>query len=70
MKSSMHAVNRARMVLEAGEKPCLGIWQMLPGPDLSRYIAQTQCDWVMLDLEHGNIDGISNLTLYCTLEPD
>ena len=59
----MQAAIRARMVLEAGERPCLGIWQMLPGSDLSRYIAQTGCDWVMLDLEHGNIDGIPNLNV-------
>lgn len=33
------------------------VWQMLPGATLLRCLATSGCDRVMLDLEHGNIDG-------------
>lgn len=36
----------------------LGMWQMLPGANVSRALARTPgIDWVLVDCEHGNIDG-------------
>ena len=49
--------NHAREVLKSGQKPCAGIWQMLPGSELSRCFANAGYDWVMLDMEHGMFDG-------------
>ncbi|KAL1896601.1 hypothetical protein Sste5346_004635 [Sporothrix stenoceras] len=35
----------------------LGMWQMLPGANVSRALARTPgIDWVLVDCEHGNID--------------
>ncbi|OAA68593.1 Pyruvate/Phosphoenolpyruvate kinase [Niveomyces insectorum RCEF 264] len=35
----------------------LGLWQMLPGANVSRALARTPgIDWVLVDCEHGNID--------------
>lgn len=56
-KLTMKQRNHARAVLKVGEKPRLGFWQMLPGATLLRCLATSGCDRVMLDLEHGNIDG-------------
>ncbi|MBI4602760.1 MAG: aldolase [Planctomycetes bacterium] len=33
----------------------LGIWQLLPSPAVSRYLAQMGWDWVILDLQHGSM---------------
>jgi len=36
----------------------LGLWQMLPGANISRVLARTQgIDWVMVDCEHGQMSG-------------
>jgi hypothetical protein len=35
----------------------MGLWQMLPGANISRIIARSGADWVMVDCEHGNMDG-------------
>ncbi|KAI1148273.1 Pyruvate/Phosphoenolpyruvate kinase-like domain-containing protein [Nemania diffusa] len=43
--------------LEKSERPSLGVWQTLPGPNVSRILARTPgIDWVLVDCEHGNID--------------
>lgn len=35
-----------------------GLWQTLPGSNVSRVLAWTPgVDWVVVDCEHGNIDG-------------
>lgn len=30
---------------------------MLPGANISRTLARSGVDWVLVDTEHGNIDG-------------
>ncbi|KAI1739476.1 Pyruvate/Phosphoenolpyruvate kinase-like domain-containing protein [Xylaria scruposa] len=36
---------------------CIGVWQTLPGQNVSRVLARTPgVDWVLVDCEHGNID--------------
>jgi hypothetical protein len=54
---TMQASNRLRSVFSAGAGPSMGLWQMLPGANVSRVLARTGVDWVMVDCEHGNIDG-------------
>ena len=34
----------------------MGLWQTLPGANISRILARSGVDWVMVDCEHGNID--------------
>lgn len=55
--ASMRAANRLRVVMDEGKRPALGCWQMLPGSNVSRTLARTGVDWVLVDCEHGNIDG-------------
>ncbi|KAI1098900.1 Pyruvate/Phosphoenolpyruvate kinase-like domain-containing protein [Jackrogersella minutella] len=38
------------------ETPSIGLWQTLPGQNVSRILARSGVDWVMVDCEHGNID--------------
>jgi len=41
------------------EKPpaiLLGMWQQLPVPAISRYLAQQGWDWLILDMQHGSFD--------------
>ncbi|OBT54090.1 hypothetical protein VE04_06255 [Pseudogymnoascus sp. 24MN13] len=51
----MPASTRLREALAKGETS-LGMWQMLPGANISRILASSGIDWVLLDCEHGNID--------------
>lgn len=43
--------------MEEGMVPSMGFWQTLPGSNLSRVIARCGVDWIVVDCEHGNIDG-------------
>lgn len=52
----MQAANRLKVALEAGQKS-MGMWQMIPGGNISRLLARTGVDWVCVDCEHGYIDG-------------
>lgn len=52
----MQASNRLRNVFAAG-KQAMGMWQMIPGANVSRILASSGVDWVMVDCEHGNMDG-------------
>jgi 4-hydroxy-2-oxoheptanedioate aldolase len=54
----MQGLNRVRTVLDKGEV-ALGVWQLLPGSNMSRTLARAGYDWVLVDCEHGNIDGKS-----------
>jgi 4-hydroxy-2-oxoheptanedioate aldolase len=36
--------------------------QMLPGTNHSRAIARSGVDWICVDCEHGNIDGMKAMT--------
>lgn len=60
--SAMQQSNRLRTALLEGKK-AFGAWQMIPGANVSRILARSGVDWVLVDCEHGNIDGKSSLTL-------
>lgn len=53
--SAMQASNRLRTALLEGKK-AFGAWQMLPGANVSRVLARSGVDWVLVDCEHGNLD--------------
>jgi hypothetical protein len=57
---SMKATNRLRVAFEEAKGPSMGCWQMIPGSNVSRTLARTGVDWVLVDCEHGNIDGTSS----------
>lgn len=48
--------NRLRAALKNKHGPSFGIWQMLPGANVSRALARANPDWILVDCEHGNID--------------
>jgi 4-hydroxy-2-oxoheptanedioate aldolase len=56
MATTMQQANNLRRILEEG-KASMGMWQMLPGSNVSRTLARTGVDWICVDGEHGNIDG-------------
>lgn len=49
--------NRLKQAFIADKGPSMGLWQMLPGANLARILARSGVDWIMVDCEHGNIDG-------------
>jgi len=51
----MEGTNRVKVALEAGQTS-MGLWQMIPGANISRLLANSGPDWVCVDCEHGNID--------------
>lgn len=55
--SKMQKSNRLRTSFMNDEGPSFGLWQMLPGANVSRALTRANVDWVMIDCEHGNIDG-------------
>jgi hypothetical protein len=55
--STMEASNRLKAAFAKGNGPSFGLWQMIPGANVSRVLARSGVDWVMVDCEHGNIDG-------------
>ncbi|WAO90141.1 HpcH-HpaI domain-containing protein [Fusarium falciforme] len=52
----MQASNKLKSTFVEG-KQTFGAWQMLPGANVSRLLARSGVDWVLIDCEHGNIDG-------------
>lgn len=55
--SIMFKSNKLRQAFSR-EGPSFGLWQMLPGASISRALARTPgIDWVMVDCEHGQMDG-------------
>ena len=54
----MQASNRLKTALSQGRKS-YGAWQMIPGANVSRVLARSGVDWVLVDCEHGNLDGMS-----------
>jgi 4-hydroxy-2-oxoheptanedioate aldolase len=54
---TMEACNRLKTAFAQG-KQSMGMWQMIPGANVSRLLARSGVDWVMVDCEHGNIDGM------------
>lgn len=65
----MQASNRLRASLLEGKK-AFGAWQMLPGANVSRILARSGVDWVLVDCEHGNIDGKSSFVLLILTNSD
>lgn len=57
-ESKMLQANRLRRVFTQDERPAMGFWQMLPGANISRALARAGADWVLVDCEHGVMDGI------------
>jgi hypothetical protein len=57
--ANMLRSNRLKQVFDEAKRPAMGLWQMLPGANISRILARSGPDWVMVDCEHGNIDGRS-----------
>lgn len=58
----MQASNRLKTTLDQGKK-AWGAWQMLPGANLSRVLARSGVSWVLVDCEHGNLDGMLEIAL-------
>ncbi|KAL2067393.1 hypothetical protein VTL71DRAFT_1818 [Oculimacula yallundae] len=56
MATTMQKSNRLRVAFEEGKGASMGCWQMIPGSNVSRTLAGTGVDWVLVDCEHGNID--------------
>jgi len=55
--SKMLKSNWLKQVFTEAKRPAMGFWQMLPGANVSRVLARSGADWIMVDCEHGNIDG-------------
>lgn len=53
----MQAANRLQKAFREGKGASMGVWQMIPGSNVARTLARTGVDWVLVDCEHGNIDG-------------
>lgn len=53
--ASMKAANRLKVAFEEGRQ-AMGCWQMIPGSNVSRVLARSGVDWVLVDCEHGNMD--------------
>jgi hypothetical protein len=62
-RSIMQASNKLKVAF-GNDKPSFGLWQMVPGANVSRILARTGVDWVLVDCEHGNIDGEMFTALY------
>jgi hypothetical protein len=61
-ETKMIQANRLRTVFTENKGPAMGFWQMLPGANISRALARAGADWVMVDCEHGAMDGRGLLT--------
>lgn len=64
--SKMIQANRLRQVFTEGKRPAMGFWQMLPGTNISRALASAGADWVMVDCEHGVMNGMEPLLILST----
>ena len=58
----MKAANRLKVAFDnydanASAGPSMGCWQMIPGANVARVLARTGVEWILVDCEHGNIDG-------------
>jgi 4-hydroxy-2-oxoheptanedioate aldolase len=58
---AMIQANRLKKVLDNGDK-AWGIWQTIPGTNVSRACANSGVDWVLVDCEHGNIAGMAQFS--------
>ena len=55
--SKMLQSNRLKQAFLVNKGPSMGVWQMIPGSNVSRILASAGAEWVVVDCEHGNIDG-------------
>lgn len=53
----MQASNRLQTALMSEGRASMGAWQMVPGANIARVLARSGVDWVLVDCEHGNLDG-------------
>lgn len=54
----MEQGNFLRAALQRADGPSMGLWQMVPGANVSRALARVPgVDWVVIDCEHGNLGG-------------
>lgn len=53
---TMESLSRVKVALNQG-KQTFGLWQMVPGANISRCLARAGADWICVDCEHGNMDG-------------
>lgn len=66
--SAMQAANKLRTAFTKGAGPSFGLWQMIPGANVSRVLARSPgVDWILVDCEHGNIDGELNCFIRAVL---
>jgi hypothetical protein len=56
-KATLKDGNRLKALFDAN-KPAYGGWQMIPGAAPARVLAQSGVDWVLVDCEHGSLDGM------------
>ncbi|KAH6719195.1 Pyruvate/Phosphoenolpyruvate kinase-like domain-containing protein [Leptodontidium sp. MPI-SDFR-AT-0119] len=56
MATTMQKANRLKVAFDEGKGASMGCWQMIPGSNVSRTLARTGVDWVLVDCEHGNMD--------------
>jgi len=56
----MENLSRVKVALREGRQT-FGLWQMIPGANVSRCLARAGADWVCVDCEHGNMDGKDTL---------
>jgi hypothetical protein len=47
--ANMLKSNRLKQAFLANNGPSMGLWQMLPGTNISRALARSGVDWVMVD---------------------
>jgi hypothetical protein len=52
----MDTTNYCLQALKTEDGRAYGAWQMLPGSNVSRALANQGFDWILVDCEHGNID--------------
>jgi hypothetical protein len=52
----MDTTNYCLQALKKEDGRAYGAWQMLPGSNVSRALANQGFDWILVDCEHGNID--------------
>lgn len=62
----MESHSRVKIALREGRQT-FGLWQMIPGANVSRCLARAGADWVCVDCEHGNMDGETRLIHYMNL---
>lgn len=58
----MESSSKIKSAFIAGQQS-FGMWQMMPGGNVSRLLARTGVDWVCVDCEHGYIDGMASTSL-------